>query len=352
MVGYRRACLRGRSMGSDRPCQRGPAAAGGGSGGKGTDGGLRRPAAQSAAATTDRRTAVRGAQLGAGRTARRAVTSGRGSLAAVSLPFRGPSEGTRRRGEPVPCPWQRHLSDPRRRPAGWFQDRCPARRSHRCDVCCRRTASVDAAVQPHWSGRRRSSRLRAERLRDAPFGAVCGGRRPRRRGDRPPKRSAGRSSCRVDAAGEHFSRVDVLQRTIEFSNRDARRNAHVRFNAVGFRAPAFTATGGESRVVGKARHGTRLEQEVRLVRVLNIRRAWTIVLALSLWGVPVQRDATAQSARQIETSPSSTAPAPKSGSMPQGRAPRGKLGTEPKARGRLGTDPTPAAAKSRPPRPG
>jgi hypothetical protein len=66
--------------------------------------------------------------------------------------------------------------------------------------------------------------------------------------------------------------------------------------------------------------------------------------------VPVQRNATAQSARQIETSPSSTAPAPKSGSMPTGPAPKGKLGTEPRAKGKLGTDPQPRDPKDRPPR--
>jgi len=269
MAGYRRACRRWRSIGSDPLCQRGPTAAGEGSGGKGRDGCLRRPAAQSTAATTDRRTALRGAWLGAG-PARTAVAGGDGALAAaVSLPFRRPSEGTRRRGEPVPCARQRHLSDPRRRAARGFQDRRLARRSPRCDVCCRRTAAVDAAVQPHWSGGRRSRCLRAERLRDAPFGAVCRGRktRLRRRSGCHPERSAGRSSCRVDAAGERFSCVDVLQRTIELSNRDARRNAHVQFNDDGFRAPAFAATGGGSCVVAKARHGSRIEPEVRPVRV-------------------------------------------------------------------------------------
>ena len=47
----------------------------------------------------------------------------------------------------------------------------------------------------------------------------------------------------------------------------------------------------------------------------------------------------------------STAPAPKSGSMPTGPAPSGKLGTEPIAKGKLGTDPKPGDPKDRPPRP-
>ena len=45
----------------------------------------------------------------------------------------------------------------------------------------------------------------------------------------------------------------------------------------------------------------------------------------------------------------STAPAPKSSSMPRGPAPKGKLGTEPTARGRLGTDPQSGESKSHPP---
>jgi hypothetical protein len=44
------------------------------------------------------------------------------------------------------------------------------------------------------------------------------------------------------------------------------------------------------------------------------------------------------------------APAPKTGSMPTGPAPSGKLGTEPVAKGKLGTDPKPGDPKSRPPR--
>jgi hypothetical protein len=48
--------------------------------------------------------------------------------------------------------------------------------------------------------------------------------------------------------------------------------------------------------------------------------------------------------------PMSTAPAPKSGSMPTGPAPKGKLGTEPRAKGKLGTDPQPRDPKDRPPR--
>jgi hypothetical protein len=52
-----------------------------------------------------------------------------------------------------------------------------------------------------------------------------------------------------------------------------------------------------------------------------------------------------------EMSRMSTAPAPKSGSMPTGPAPSGKLGTEPLAKGKLGTDPKPGDPKGRPPRP-
>ena len=50
--------------------------------------------------------------------------------------------------------------------------------------------------------------------------------------------------------------------------------------------------------------------------------------------------------------PMSTAPAPKTGSMPKGgTTPSGKLGTEPTAKGRLGTEPKPGEATSKPPRP-
>jgi hypothetical protein len=45
----------------------------------------------------------------------------------------------------------------------------------------------------------------------------------------------------------------------------------------------------------------------------------------------------------------SRTPAPKTGSMPKGDAPKGKLGTEPTAKGRLGTDPKPGEG-SKPPR--
>jgi hypothetical protein len=50
-------------------------------------------------------------------------------------------------------------------------------------------------------------------------------------------------------------------------------------------------------------------------------------------------------------SPMSSAPVPKSGSMPVGPAPKGKLGTEPKAKGKLGVDRGPIDPKNRPPRP-
>lgn len=46
----------------------------------------------------------------------------------------------------------------------------------------------------------------------------------------------------------------------------------------------------------------------------------------------------------------SMGPAPTSGSMPKGPAPKGKLGTAPTARGKLGTDPKPGESRSRPPR--
>jgi hypothetical protein len=46
----------------------------------------------------------------------------------------------------------------------------------------------------------------------------------------------------------------------------------------------------------------------------------------------------------------SRSPAPASGSMPKGAAPKGKLGTEPTARGKLGTDPKPDESSKPPPR--
>jgi hypothetical protein len=52
-----------------------------------------------------------------------------------------------------------------------------------------------------------------------------------------------------------------------------------------------------------------------------------------------------------ESSPMSSSPAPRTGSMPSGAAPKGKLGTEPTANGKLGTDPKPGDPQSRPPRP-
>ena len=48
--------------------------------------------------------------------------------------------------------------------------------------------------------------------------------------------------------------------------------------------------------------------------------------------------------------PMAIGPAPKSGSMPTGPAPKGKLGTEPMAKGKLGTEPQPKDPKDRPPR--
>jgi len=51
-----------------------------------------------------------------------------------------------------------------------------------------------------------------------------------------------------------------------------------------------------------------------------------------------------------DAAPMSRSPAPASGSMPKGAAPKGKLGTEPTARGRLGTDPKPGESSKPPPR--
>jgi len=101
MVCYRRACRRGRSIGQRRTLPKRAERSRRGSGGKGRDGCLRRPAAQSAAATTDRRTAVRGAQLGAARTARSAVTAAEAPCRSFPSGSR-PAGGIRRRGEPLP----------------------------------------------------------------------------------------------------------------------------------------------------------------------------------------------------------------------------------------------------------
>ena len=60
----------------------------------------------------------------------------------------------------------------------------------------------------------------------------------------------------------------------------------------------------------------------------------------------------ADKAGKKETKPGMvTGPAPNSGSMPTGPAPRGRLGTEPSGKGKLGTDPVPGEGRSRPPRP-
>jgi len=55
-------------------------------------------------------------------------------------------------------------------------------------------------------------------------------------------------------------------------------------------------------------------------------------------------------APESDMSRMSRTPAPASGSMPQGAAPKGKLGTEPTARGKLGTDPKPDPSSKPPPR--
>jgi len=55
-------------------------------------------------------------------------------------------------------------------------------------------------------------------------------------------------------------------------------------------------------------------------------------------------------APESDMSRMSRSPAPASGSMPKGAAPKGKLGTEPTARGKLGTDPKPDESSKPPPR--
>jgi len=55
--------------------------------------------------------------------------------------------------------------------------------------------------------------------------------------------------------------------------------------------------------------------------------------------------------KQEAKSGMATGPAPKSGSMPTGRAPSGRLGTEPSGKGKLGTDPVPGEGRDKPPRP-
>ncbi|PYX50221.1 MAG: hypothetical protein DMG76_35285 [Acidobacteria bacterium] len=87
---------------------------------------------------------------------------------------------------------------------------------------------------------------------------------------------------------------------------------------------------------------------------MNSRQLSALIVAATFWAAPaVSADPEpaakppgglprkAQADRKKGASPMSTAPAPKSGSMPKGPAPKGKLGTEPTARGKLGTDPQP-----------
>jgi len=97
---------------------------------------------------------------------------------------------------------------------------------------------------------------------------------------------------------------------------------------------------------------------------MNGERLWALIVAATFWAAPaVSADPEpaakppggfprkpAQSDQKKDAPPMSTAPAPKSGSMPKGPAPKGKLGTEPTARGKLGTDPQPGDPKDRPPR--
>ena len=67
-------------------------------------------------------------------------------------------------------------------------------------------------------------------------------------------------------------------------------------------------------------------------------------------GFPRGKPAAKPEAPKKGPAPMAIAPAAKSGSMPTGPAPKGKLGTEPTTRGRLGTDPQPRDPKDRPPR--
>jgi len=96
---------------------------------------------------------------------------------------------------------------------------------------------------------------------------------------------------------------------------------------------------------------------------MDRQRLSALIVAATFWAAPAVRadlepaakppgelPRKAQADRKKAASPMSTAPAPKSGSMPKGPAPTGKLGTEPTARGRLGTDPQPGDPKDRPPR--
>ena len=100
---------------------------------------------------------------------------------------------------------------------------------------------------------------------------------------------------------------------------------------------------------------------------MNRQRLWALIVAATFWAAPAvsadpepepaakspggfPRKAPAKSDQKKAAPPMSTAPAPKSGSMPKGAAPKGKLGTEPPTRGRLGTDPQPGDPKDRPPR--
>lgn len=63
-----------------------------------------------------------------------------------------------------------------------------------------------------------------------------------------------------------------------------------------------------------------------------------------------KHDHKAQPAPDSDMARMSRSPAPASGSMPKGAAPKGKLGTEPTARGKLGTDPKPDESSKPPPR--
>ena len=67
-------------------------------------------------------------------------------------------------------------------------------------------------------------------------------------------------------------------------------------------------------------------------------------------GKPAAKSDANKDEKKQGAAPMAIGPAPKSGSMPTGPAPKGKLGTEPTAKGKLGTEPQPRDPKDKPPR--
>ena len=65
---------------------------------------------------------------------------------------------------------------------------------------------------------------------------------------------------------------------------------------------------------------------------------------------PAAKPQDSKNDKDKSSAPMASGLAPRSGSMPTGPAPKGKLGTEPTARGKLGTEPQPTDPQSRPPR--